>query len=308
MKLRPLKNSSYKILNRSEWDDFDKKLWDEFDDISSNHFQGTAPHNNIVAISKEGNQRIAFTEIIYDCGFSDKNLDRELGGGSKPSRKFYVRTCAYICGEEEGGKMEMGIFDLVFHDEKFFEKDKDHDLLSDPFPDNFYYCVDELIESMWGDFGVDTLLKFIKDEIGGVENIKDELVKDFVVNYLREEKTLATFVIVEDPLCGYEQYEVRLEKKEEKFIYWDVSVNYKDDQDFRRIELAVTNHELQPDELRKILDESSWLSFDCVLDGLDGEYTSESLLGSTIKLESDIIKEKWLAEWMDSYLENKNNK
>ena len=190
MKLKPLEDSTYRILDKSEWDEFDKKLWDEYDDLDSAHFQGTAPHNTIVAIANREGQRIAFTEIIYDCGFNEKNTDRELGGGNKPSRKLYVRTCAYICGQEEDGKMEIGIFDLEFHDEKFFEKDKDYDLFSDPFPSNFYYGINELLETMWDTFETETICDFIKAEIGSVENIKDELVKDFVADYLRERETL----------------------------------------------------------------------------------------------------------------------
>ena len=79
----------------------------------------------------------------------------------------------------------------------------------------------------------------------------------------------------------------------------------KDDKGFERSELAVNDHELQASELKLLLDESRWLDFDCVLEQLDGEHSLETIIGSTFKLESEVVKEKWLSEWIGLYCEEK---
>ena len=78
--------------------------------------------------------------------------------------------------------------------------------------------------------------------MGNIEN-KDEII-------------LVDLTVQEDVLCGYESYQIRLVKKGGKFIYYGVQTDAVDEID--RYDFAESDKELAAEELRVLLDKSSW--------------------------------------------------
>lgn len=120
----------------------------------------------------------------------------------------------------------------------------------------------------------------------------------------RDEIILVDLTVQEDVLCGYESYQIRLVKKGGKFMYYGVQTDAVEEID--RYDFTESDRELTADELRVLLDKTSWFNLDCVLDGADFISSKDLFAGpySTLILESSIVKQEWLAEWIDNYLKN----
>ena len=124
--------------------------------------------------------------------------------------------------------------------------------------------------------------------MGNIEN-KDEVI-------------LVDLTVQEDALCGYESYQIRLVKKEGKFIYYGVQTDAVEE--IERYDFAESDKELTAEELRVLLDKSSWFDLHFLLDGSDFKSSKDLFAGpfSILYFESTIVKQEWLAEWIDNYL------
>ena len=118
----------------------------------------------------------------------------------------------------------------------------------------------------------------------------------------KDEIILVDLTVQEDVLCGYNSFQIRLEKKEGKFIYYGVQTDAVEE--IERYDFAESDKELTAEELRVRLDKSSWFDLHFLLDGLDIKSSKDLFAGpfSILYFESTIVKQEWLAEWIDKYL------
>ena len=118
----------------------------------------------------------------------------------------------------------------------------------------------------------------------------------------RDEIILVDLTVQEDILCGYESYQIRLVKKGRKLMYYGVQTDAVEEID--RYDFTESDRELTADELRVLLDKTSWFNLDCVLDGSDFKSSKDLFAGSfsILYFESTIVKKEWLAQWIDNYL------
>ena len=123
---------------------------------------------------------------------------------------------------------------------------------------------------------------------------------DNIVN--KDEIILVDLTVQEDVLCGYNSFQIRLEKKEGKFIYYGVQTDAVEE--IERYDFAESDKELTAEELRVLLDKSSWFDLHYLLDGSDFKSSKDLFAGpfSILYFESTIVKQEWLAEWIDNYL------
>ena len=120
----------------------------------------------------------------------------------------------------------------------------------------------------------------------------------------KDEIILVDLTVQEDVLCGYNSFQIRLEKKEGKFIYYGVQTDAVEE--IERYDFAESDKELTAEELRVLLDKSSWFDLHYLLDGSDFKSSKDLFAGpfSILYFESTIVKQEWLAEWIDNYLKN----
>tara|TARA_Y100001934_G_C12160805_1_gene681859 strand:- start:104 stop:487 length:384 start_codon:yes stop_codon:yes gene_type:complete len=118
----------------------------------------------------------------------------------------------------------------------------------------------------------------------------------------KNEKILVDLTVQEDPLCGYLSYQIRLVNLGSKFMYYWVQSDAVEEID--RYDFAESDKELTADELRILLDKASWFNLDCFLDGSDFKSSKDLFAGpySALHYESSIVKQEWLAQWIDVYL------
>ena len=123
---------------------------------------------------------------------------------------------------------------------------------------------------------------------------------DNIVN--KDEIILVDLTVQEDVLCGYNSFQIRLEKKEGKFIYYGVQTDAVEE--IERYDFAESDKELTAEELRVLLDKSSWFDLHYLLDGSDFKSSKDLFAGpfSILYFESTIVKQEWLAEWIDNYI------
>ena len=118
----------------------------------------------------------------------------------------------------------------------------------------------------------------------------------------KDEIILVDLTVQEDVLCGYNSFQIRLEKKEGKFIYYGVQTDAVEEID--RYGFTESDKKLTAEELRDLLDKSSWFDLHCLLDGSDFKSSKDLFTGPfcILYFESTIVKQEWLAEWIDNYL------
>jgi len=118
----------------------------------------------------------------------------------------------------------------------------------------------------------------------------------------KDEIILVDLTVQEDVLCGYDSFQIRLVKKEGKFIYYGVQTDAVEE--IERYDFAESDKELTAEELRVLLDKSSWFNLNFFLDGSDFKSSKDLFAGpySALIFKSSIVKQEWLAEWIDNYL------
>ena len=310
MKLHPKATQTYTVLEESDWTDVDKEIWGNFDDTMESYTWGMLPViDGCYAMGRNNGSPVVFTEVVH-AKSSDPGGENNRFCPVELECVFTVCTSAYCFDTVEDGRIETGLFNPIFFYEKFFDKDKDYDFLTEIIPEEYIDCVEQIIEAILDKFEWDEFYNYAKKKIGGIENIKDPVVKELISVEL-------AYNDVEGEILDILKFSITSEKFSQKSIigirqsngyYLYDWIHVVDDGEFNYSQrFGYSKKELSALQLKEKLDESNWLDLNIALP--DPKFkTPQEIADNLVELESSIIKKEWLLEWLQRFCDKKQTK